>query len=118
MKITIYHNPRCTKSRAALQLLEQHGIEPRIVEYLKDPPDKKTLRDILARLGMTPRQLMRTKEKVYRDLALDRPGLSDEALIDAMVKNPILIERPIVLAGGKAVVGRPPERVLEITGGG
>lgn len=114
MKITIYHNPRCSKSRAAVELVCEHGFEPEIIEYLKSPPDEATLIAILARLRMAPRDLMRTQEAPYRELDLDDPELSDEELIAAMVQNPILIERPIVVAGRKAVVGRPPERVLEI----
>ncbi len=114
MKITIYHNPRCSKSRAALQLLHDHGCEPDVVEYLKSPPDAATLADILARLRMTPRELMRKQEAPYRELGLDDPELSDDDLIAAMVQHPILIERPIVVAGRKAIVGRPPERVEEI----
>lgn len=114
MKITIYHNPRCSKSRAAVELVREHGFEPEIIEYLKSPPDEATLIAILARLRMAPRDLMRTQEAPYRELDLDDPELSDEELIAAMVQNPILIERPIVVAGRKAVVGRPPERVLEI----
>ena len=114
MKVTIYHNPRCSKSRAALQLLRERGIEPEIVDYLQSPPDEDTLADLLARLRMSPRELMRTQEKPYRELGLDAADASDETLIAAMVRHPILIERPIVVAGRKAVVGRPPERVLEV----
>jgi arsenate reductase len=114
MKVTLYHNPRCSKSRAALQLLEQRGVETRVIEYLKDPPDRETLKRILARLGLSPRDLMRTKEAVYRELALDDDALSDDQLIDAMVEHPILIERPIAVAGSRAALGRPPERVLEV----
>ncbi len=112
--ITIYHNPRCSKSRQTLQLLQEHGHVPQVVEYLKAPPDKKQLKKILDLLGMEPRQLMRTGEKEYKELGLDKPGLSRDELIEAMVQHPILIERPIVLAHGKATVGRPPEKVLEI----
>jgi arsenate reductase len=114
MTVTIYHNPRCSKSRQTLGLLREQGVEPVITEYLKTPPDAATLRDILARLGLKPRELLREKEAPYRDLGLSDPSLSDEFLIDAMVVNPILIERPIVLAKGKAVIGRPPEQVLTI----
>lgn len=114
MKVTIYHNARCSKSRAALELLRDRGIEPAVVDYLRSPPDQATLADLLARLRMTPRELMRKQEAPYRELGLDDPGLSDEALIAAMVQHPILIERPIVVAGRKVVLGRPPERVLEI----
>ena len=114
MAVTIYHNPRCSKSRQTLKLLQDRGIEPRIVEYLKTPPDPTTLATILDKLGLEPRQLMRRKEAPYKSLGLDDEGLSREALIEAMVANPILIERPIVLSGDRAALGRPPEQVLEI----
>lgn len=114
MAVTIYHNPRCSKSRQALALLRDKGVEPRIVEYLRTPPDAETLKGILERLGLAPRELMRRKEAPYKELDLDNRGLDDAALIQAMVDNPILIERPIILKGEKAVVGRPPEKALEI----
>jgi len=114
MKMTVYHNPRCSKSRAAVQLLEDRGVALRIVEYLKEPPDAKTLKGLLAKLRLTPRDIIRKSEPVYRDLGLEDPDLSAGALIKAMTANPILIERPIVVAGARAVVGRPPERVLEL----
>lgn len=112
--VTIYHNPRCSKSRQALQLLQEHGHVPQVVEYLKTPPDKEQLKKILDLLNVEPRQLMRTGEKGYKELGLDRPDLSRDELIEAMVRHPILIERPIVLTQGKAAIGRPPEKVLEI----
>lgn len=114
MAVTIYHNPRCSKSRQALALLREQGVEPRIVEYLRTPPDAETLKGLLERLVLAPRELMRRKEAPYKELDLDNRGLDDAALIQAMVDNPILIERPIVLKGEKAVVARPPEKVLEI----
>ena len=114
MSVTIYHNPRCSKSRATLKLLEERGIAPEIVEYLKTPPDAATLDGLLTELGLEPRDLMRRKEAPYRENGLDDEGLTREALIAAMVANPILIERPIVVAGGKAALGRPPEAVLDI----
>jgi arsenate reductase len=114
MPITIYHNPKCSKSRQTLELLQQNGITPTVIEYLKTPPTAETLKAILSQLGMAPRDLMRKREAVYAENGLDNPSLSDDDLIDAMVKNPILIERPIVLASGKAALGRPPEQVLEI----
>ena len=115
MEVVIYHNPRCSKSRATLALLRERGIEPRIVEYLKQPLSREELESILAKLGFDdPRQLMRTKEKVYKELGLDDPGLSREQLLQAMLDHPILIERPIVIVGDKAAIGRPPENVLEI----
>lgn len=114
MAVTIYHNPRCSKSRQTLALLQDQGEDPQVVEYLKDTPDAKTLDDILKKLDMEPRALMRRKEAPYKDLGLDDPGLSREALIAAMVEHPVLIERPIVVKGGKVALGRPPENVLEI----
>ncbi len=114
MDTVIYHNPKCSKSRATLALLREHGIEPEIVEYLKAPPDAFTLAEILRRLGIGPRDLIRKRESAYRERNLSDPGLDDSALIAAMVADPILIERPIVLHGGRARVGRPPESVLEI----
>ena len=114
MAVTIYHNPRCSKSRATLKLLEERGIAPRIVEYLKTPPDAATLDRLLTGLGMEPRALMRRKEAPYRENGLDNAGLNRDALIAAMVAHPILIERPIVVAGDRVALGRPPEAVLEI----
>ncbi|WP_426991875.1 arsenate reductase (glutaredoxin) [Methylomonas sp. CM2] len=114
MSVKIYHNPRCGKSRDTLKLLESKGINPEIVEYLKTPPTVAELRDILGKLGIKPRDLMRTKEPEYKDNGLGDPSLSDEALIEAMVRIPKLIERPIVLKDGKAAIGRPPEAVLAI----
>jgi arsenate reductase len=114
MTVTIYHNPRCSKSRQTLALLTEKGIAPRIVEYLKTPPSAAELTAILGQLGLAPRDLMRKGEAPYKDLSLADPGKSTEALVQAMVDNPILIERPIVLADGKAALGRPPEAVLEI----
>ena len=114
MSVTIYHNPRCSKSRQTLELLRGRGIEPLIVEYLKEPPDARRLDGILTRLDLEPRDLMRKKEAPYRELGLDDPGLSRAALIQAMAENPILIERPIVVTGNKAAIGRPPEAVLDI----
>ncbi len=114
MKVTIYHNPRCTKSRQTLELLKSRGIEPEIIEYLKTPPGKIKLKEILKMLGLEPRALMRKNEDEYKKAKLDNPKLSKDDLIAAMVKHPILIERPIVVANGKAAIGRPPEKVLEI----
>lgn len=114
MPVIIYHNPKCSKSRQTLALLEEHGAEPTVIEYLETPPTKKELTGILAKLGIKPRDLIRKKEDVYAVCQLDDMSFSDEDLIDFMVKHPILIERPIVLANGKAAIGRPPERVLDI----
>jgi arsenate reductase len=114
MTVTIYHNPRCSKSRAALKLIEERGIEPAVVRYLDTPPDASTLDGLLTLLGLEPRALMRRKEPEYQALGLDDPALSREALIAAMVTHPRLIERPIVVKDGKAILGRPPERVLDL----
>ncbi|MGH6946126.1 MAG: arsenate reductase (glutaredoxin) [Kiloniellales bacterium] len=114
MTVTIYHNPRCSKSRETLALLQQKGIQPKVIEYLKTPPDAKTLDRFLKQLRMEPRDLMRRKEAPYAALKLDNPKLTRERLVAAMVENPILIERPIVVADGKVALGRPPEAVLKI----
>jgi len=114
MAVTIYHNPRCSKSRQTLALLQEKGIEPTVIEYLNDTPDAATLEALLKKLDLHPRDFIRRKEATYKDLGLDDPGLSREALIAAMVEHPILIERPIVVKGAKAALGRPPEAVLEI----
>jgi arsenate reductase len=112
MTVTIYHNPRCGKSRAALALLRERGIEPQVIEYLKTPPDAATLQRLLGLLGMTPRQLLRKREAA--EAGLDRADLSDAALIAGMVAEPIVIERPIVVNGSRAALGRPPEAVLTV----
>lgn len=114
MSVKIYHNPRCGKSRDTLKLLESRGIVPEIIEYLKTPPTRAELQEILRLLGMSPRQLMRVKEAEYKANGLDDASLSDAELIEAMIRIPKLIERPIVLANGKAALGRPPETVVEI----
>ncbi|MGZ8137054.1 MAG: arsenate reductase (glutaredoxin) [Methylococcaceae bacterium] len=114
MSITIFHNPRCSKSRQTLQLLKQQGVEPLVIEYLKTPPSAQELDDILQKLGMEPRELMRKKEAEYKANGLVNETLSRQELIDGMVSHPVLIERPIVLANGKAAIGRPPEAVMAI----
>ncbi len=114
MSIRLYHNPRCSKSREALALLRGRGVEPRIVEYLKDAPTTAELERLLKQLDLEPRQLMRRGEAVYKELDLDRPALSRAALIDALATHPILIERPIAISGERAVIGRPPQKVLEL----
>ncbi|MBF0625225.1 MAG: arsenate reductase (glutaredoxin) [Magnetococcales bacterium] len=114
MAVTIYHNPRCSKSRQTLELLEARGLEPEVVDYLKTPPDAAAIERILTLLGLEPRALMRIKETAYRDNHLDDPGLTRQQLIDALVRHPQLLERPVVVANGKAAIGRPPENVLEI----
>jgi arsenate reductase len=112
--VTIYHNPRCGTSRTTLELMRKKGIEPRVIEYLKTPPSAKELDDILKLLSMEPRELMRTKEPEYAKYKLDAPKLTRAELIAAMVKHPVLIQRPIVLTKGKAALGRPPENVEKI----
>lgn len=114
MKVQILHNPRCSKSRMTLQLLQANGVEPEIIQYLDTPPDADQLASILDKLDLRPRDLMRKGQTEYKEMGLDNDQLSDEQLIAAMLKAPILIERPIVLANGKAAIGRPPESVLEI----
>lgn len=114
MQVTIYHNPKCAKSREALKLLETRGIKPNIIDYLKTPPSKSELAGLVKLLGIEPRALLRTKEPEYKQAGLANPGLSDSAVLQAMVKYPKLIERPIVVAGSKAALGRPPENVLKI----
>ena len=113
--VKIYHNPRCSKSRDTLSLLKDNGIDPEVVLYLETPPDADTLRQLLKMLGMvSARELMRQKEDLYKSLELADPQLSEEALIQAIVDNPKLMERPIVVSHGQARIGRPPEQVLEI----
>ena len=114
MSVTLYHNPRCSKSRQTLALLEEQGITPQIVLYLDNPPSAGELDSVLAMLGKEPRDAMRRKEDPYKANGLDDDGLSRDDLIAAMVANPILIERPIVVTNGKAAIGRPPESVLDI----
>ena len=113
-KITIYHNPRCSKSRQTLALLEEHDVDPEIILYLETPPNARDLKALLDKLGITPRDLLRTSESEYKEMKLANKDLPDEDLIDAMVKAPKLIQRPIVVKGNKAVLGRPPENVLSL----
>lgn len=113
-KVTVYHNPRCSKSRATLALLQKANVELEVVEYLKQPPSAEKLDRILTLLNMGPRDLMRRNEAPYRELGLDDDSLSRDALIAAIAAHPILMQRPVVLANGRAAIGRPPERVLEI----
>lgn len=112
--ITLYHNPRCSKSREALALLEAQGHTPDIVLYLQTPPTAATLKSLLKALGIPARELLRSKEAEYSELGLDDPGLGETALIAAMVAHPRLIERPIAVLGKRAVIGRPPEKILEL----
>jgi len=114
MTVTIYHNPSCSKSRQTLEIIKNKGIEPIIIEYLKVPPTKDKIKEILSILGYAPRDLMRKKESVYIENKLEDSSLSNDALINFMVKNPILIERPIIVYNNKIAIGRPPEKVLDI----
>ena len=114
MDVTIYHNPRCSKSRQTLNLLKEHGIEPLVVEYIDEPPSADELAEILLKLDASPRDIIRKGEAVYKEFELGDPSLTDDALIAAMVGHPILIERPIVVTDEKAAIGRPPNAVLEI----
>lgn len=114
MEATIWHNPRCSNSRGALEILRGAGIEPVVVEYLKTPPDRATLKALIARMGIAPRGLLRDKEAAYAELGLADPALDDEALIDAMVAHPTLINRPIVETARGVRLCRPPETVREL----
>ena len=112
--VTLYFNPQCSKCRLTLDLLESRGEQPRIVEYLESPPNAATLEALLAMLKLEPRELMRSFEKEYTEAGLDNPALSRAELIDAMVRHPRLIQRPIVVKNGKAAIGRPPEKIIDI----
>ena len=114
LSVDIYHNPRCSKSRETLELLISKGIEPSIIEYLKEPPDEIELRQLLDLLGIPARALLRTGEDAYREMGLQDPEVSEDDIIAAILKHPILMERPIVVTNGRAKLGRPPEAVLEI----
>ncbi|BDY11800.1 arsenate reductase (glutaredoxin) [Hydrogenimonas cancrithermarum] len=112
-EVIIWHNPRCSKSREALKLLKEKGIEPKIYKYLDEHPSKEQIEEVLKMLGVSPRDIMRTKEAIYKELGLGDVE-DDEKLIEAMVEHPRLIERPIVIKEGKAVLGRPPQKVIEL----
>lgn len=112
--ITLYHNPRCSKSREALSLLREQGLEPEVILYLENPPTVKELKTLLSQLGISARDLLRKSEDAYKELGLANITLSESALIKAMVENPKLIERPIAVKDGKAIIGRPPENVLQL----
>ena len=114
MTVTVYHNPRCSKSRAAMEYLEEHGIEADVVKYMDSPPDANDIKELLSMLGMSPRELMRKHEKVFKDAGLDDPTFTDDELSEAMAQCPSLIERPIIVNNGKAVLARPPETVQDI----
>ena len=112
--LVIFHNPRCSKSRQTLSIIQERDLDLNVVEYLKNPPSKTELKTILKKLGIRPIDLMRKGETLFKEKNLNDPSVTDEYLIDCMVENPILIERPIVIRGEKAIIGRPPERVMEI----
>jgi arsenate reductase len=114
MTTVIYHNPRCSKSRQTLALLEENNVQPEVVEYLKSPLDANTIEQILSKLGVSVRDIIRTKESEYKENGLDDESLTDVQIIETLVKVPKLIERPIVVNGDKAAIGRPPENVLAI----
>jgi arsenate reductase len=114
MPVTIYHNPKCGTSRKVLETLQARGAKPRIIEYLKTPPDRKTLQSLLKAMGMEPRDLLRRRGTPYDELDLDSPALSRDRLIDAMLQHPILIERPIVVTDKGTRLCRPAERLQEI----
>lgn len=114
MTVTVYHNPRCSKSRAAMEYLEENGIEAEVIKYMDSPPDANDIKELLSMLGMSPRELMRKHEKVFKDAGLDDPTFTDDELIEAMAQCPSLIERPIIVNNGKAVLARPPETVQDI----
>lgn len=113
-KLIIYHNPSCSKSRETLQILEDNQVEIEIIEYLDQPPTRQELKQIITLLGISARDLMRTTEQVYQDAELDDESLTDDAIIEAICEFPALLQRPIVVSGNKAVIGRPPVKVLEI----
>jgi len=114
LSLVIYHNPRCSKSRQTLALLEENGHQPEVVEYLKNPPTVDELTATVQKLGLTPRDIIRTKEAEYKESGLDNQDLTDDQVLDLMNRFPKVIERPIVINGDKAAVGRPPENVLNI----
>ena len=113
-KLVIYHNPRCSKSRETLQLLEENKMSPEIIEYLEEPPTAAELTRILALLGIGARELLRTTEQVYKDAGLDDDSLSDEEIIETICEYPALMQRPIVVRGKQAIIGRPPVKVLDL----
>jgi arsenate reductase len=113
-KTVIYHNPRCSKSRETLQILEDNNASPEIIEYLEQPPNAQELSRIIGMLGISARDLLRSTEQVYQDAGLDDQSLSDEEIIEAICEHPALLQRPIVVVGNRAVIGRPPTRVLDI----
>jgi arsenate reductase len=113
-KLIIYHNPSCSKSRETLEILQDNNQQPEIIEYLREPPNQQELTKIIEMLGISPRQLLRTTELEYKDAGLDDESISDEQIIEAICNNPPLLQRPIVVKGNKAIIGRPPTKVLEM----
>jgi arsenate reductase len=113
-KVVIYHNPKCSKSRETLQILQDNNIDPEIIDYLADPPTAHELNKIIAMLGVSARDLMRSTEPAHKEANLDDDSLSDDDIIAAICEYPALLQRPIVVSGNKAIIGRPPVRVLEI----
>jgi arsenate reductase len=113
-RLVLYHNPGCSKSRATLQILEDNQVNPEIIDYLELPPTQEELKSIVEMLGISARELLRTTEQVYRDAELDDDSLSEDEIIEAICEYPALMQRPIFVSGNRAVIGRPPERVLEI----
>jgi len=114
VQVVIYHNPRCSKSRATLKILQAHGIQPKIIEYLKTPLSRDEITNLITMLNISARNLLRKGESVYKVLDLQNKNISDANIVSAIADNPILMERPIVVNGGKAKIGRPPEQVLEL----
>ncbi|MGB5328464.1 MAG: arsenate reductase (glutaredoxin) [Gammaproteobacteria bacterium] len=114
VRLVIYHNPSCSKSRETLQILENNNLNPMIVEYLDNPPTRQELKKIIEMLGISARDLLRTTEQIYADARLDREALSEDEIIAVICQHPALLQRPIVVSGDRAVIGRPPARVLEI----
>lgn len=114
MNTRIYHNPRCSKSREALALLREQGLDPEVIEYLQQPPSRAELEQLLKWLALPARELLRSGETAYLEQQLDDPGLSDAALLDAIVRTPQLLQRPIVVHGERAVIARPPLLLLEL----
>ena len=113
-QVVIYHNPRCSKSRATLKILQAHGIQPKIIEYLKTPLSRDEITNLITMLNISPRNLLRKGESGYKVLDLENKNINDANIVSAIADNPILMERPIVVSGGKAKIGRPPEQVLEL----
>lgn len=114
MSVILYHNPRCSKSRQTKELLDEQGVEYEVIEYLKTPPDAQTLKEILQLLGLRAEQLLRKHESEFQQAGLDRDDVTEQQIIEAMIRFPKLIERPIVVSNGKAAIGRPPTQVLDV----